>query len=173
MIEFVVLSIPTLIYLLVTRRRPDGRAVMGLLPGRPADYAWALLAAVALGALSWAALLAVPDELLHGPGTTGRITGALTLAGVILRAVGEEVFFRGFLQGLLRRRLAFWPANLAQGVLFLLPHLLLLLVDARMWPILPVQFLAGLTMGWLRERSGSIGPPSLVHALLNVVAGLA
>lgn len=173
MTEFVLLGIPTVIYLLVHRRRnrPAARAVMGLRRGAPGDYLVALGLGIVVAIVFLAAMAFVPDELIHAQGTTGRITGFLPAVAVILRAAGEEIFFRGFVMGLLRRLPFVW-ANLVQGVLFLLPHLLLLIVDARLWPILPMQFAAGLLMGWLRHRSGSVGPPTLVHAVLNLGSGL-
>jgi len=56
----------------------------------------------------------------------------------MLRAVGEEGFFRGLLGGVLIRRLGFGRGNLVQTLIFLVPHLALLLVDVRSWPIVPV-----------------------------------
>ena len=34
----------------------------------------------------------------------------------------------------------------------------LLGVDLRLWPMVLVQFVAGWTLGWLRHRTGSVGP---------------
>ncbi len=86
--------------------------------------------------------------------------------------VGEEILFRGLIGGVLIRRLGFWVGNTAQAVVFLLPHALLLAVDPRIWPILPVQFLAGWMLGWLRHRSGSVLPGALVHAAVNLLVGV-
>ena len=94
------------------------------------------------------------------------------MAGVILRAVGEEVFFRGLLGGVLVRRFGFARGNLLQSVIFLFPHLPLLLVDARLWPILPVQFATGWLLGWLRTKTGTFVPGAVVHVVANLSAGL-
>lgn len=59
-----------------------------------------------------------------------------------------------------------------QAVGVLAPHLLLLAIDARLWPILPVQFAAGWLLGWLRHRADSCLPGGLAHAVANVAAGL-
>ena len=48
----------------------------------------------------------------------------------------------------------------------------MLLVDARLWPILPVQFAAGWLLGWLRHSSGTFVPGAAVHAAANIAAGL-
>jgi hypothetical protein len=52
------------------------------------------------------------------------------------------------------RRLGFAVGNAMQTLVFLLPHLLLLLVSSSLWPIIAVQLLAG----WLLHPSDSILP---------------
>ncbi|MFG6477131.1 type II CAAX prenyl endopeptidase Rce1 family protein [Microbacterium sp. P06] len=52
------------------------------------------------------------------------------------------------------------------------PHLALLAIDVRTWPIIPVHFAAGLLLGWLRHRTGSFVPGAAVHAISNLVAGV-
>jgi hypothetical protein len=37
------------------------------------------------------------------------------------------------------------------------------------WPTLTMQLIVGFTLGWLRERTGSVFPPMLAHNLVNVV----
>ncbi|MDN5769286.1 MAG: CPBP family intramembrane metalloprotease [Microlunatus sp.] len=172
MLEFLVLSLPTAVYLVVRRRAPDAVSVMGLRAGSSGDYAWAAVIAAGLATVSWAVLTWGIDVDVHGAGMTGRITGVVSGVAVVLRAAGEEVFFRGFVTGLLARRLVSILGNLVQAVVFLLPHLLLLLVDVRLWPILPVQAVAGWLMGWLRLRHGSVLPAIGVHSVLNLVATL-
>ena len=86
---------------------------------------------------------------------------------------GEEIFFRGLLGGWLERRIGFRVGNVVQAVVFLLPHLLLLMVSTSFWLVVVVQFLAGWVLGWLRSRSGSIFPGWLAHSLINVVGALA
>lgn len=91
------------------------------------------------------------------------------LYGVIKTGFSEEFLFRGLIAGSLGRRLPFLWANLLQAAIFLAPHLLLLLVAPELWFILPLVFVAGLVLGWLRIESGSILGPWLVHATVNVV----
>jgi membrane protease YdiL (CAAX protease family) len=74
--------------------------------------------------------------------------------------------------GVLVRRLGFARGNLVQALVFLMPHLPLLLVDAAIWPIPPVQSLAALMLGWLRDRSRNVVPGALTHAAANLGAGL-
>lgn len=83
---------------------------------------------------------------------------------------GEEMLFRGFLAGLLIRRLGFAGGNAVQAILFLAPHALLLVVSVAFWPLLPAQLIAGWLPGWLRHRSGSIAPGWIADAAANILA---
>lgn len=173
MTEFVFFSLPTLVYLLVRRRDPDARATIGLRLPRASDWLLGLLAlAISLG-IGWAATLAIPPEILRGPGTAGRVTGLVGAVAVALRALGEEVFFRGFLQGWVAKRWGGVAGIVVQGVAFLLPHLMLLTLGTVMIPLVAGQFVIGLVMGWLRHHTGSIGPSSLAHIVTNLVVALA
>ncbi len=87
-------------------------------------------------------------------------------------ALGEEVFFRGFLGAALIRRLGFQAGNLIQAVVFLLPHTLLLTVSIGLWPLLVAQFAMGWIQGWLLHKSGSILPGWLSHTLGNAFGAL-
>lgn len=172
MAEFVLFCIPTLIYLLVRRKHPEARPTMGL--ATSAWWGWALGIAVIIVSLGlgWLTTMAVPPEVLHGPGTAGRITGLVSGLAVALRAVGEEVFFRGFLQGLVAGRWGPVAGIVVQGVAFGIPHLFLLGVSSTLVPLVIGQFVIGLFLGWLRHRTGSIAPGALAHAVVNVLSGL-
>ncbi|MBI4371495.1 MAG: CPBP family intramembrane metalloprotease [Elusimicrobia bacterium] len=82
------------------------------------------------------------------------------------------MLFRGLIAGAIFRRLPFWTANLLQAAAFLLPHLLILLIAPRLWPLMFLPLAHGLAAGWLRQTSGSIGPAILLHAIPNVVGAL-
>jgi membrane protease YdiL (CAAX protease family) len=178
MAEFVLFCVPTVIYLAVRSRGEgssfrDARLRAGLAWGAPRAYVWALLLLVPLVLIGWLSIVLVPSEVLEQPGVSiARLTSAGAAAGIALRALGEEVLFRGLLGGVLIRCLGFAWGNLLQAALFLLPHLTLLLVDARMWPIIPVQFAAGWLLGRLRHTTGTLVPGAVVHVLANIAAGL-
>jgi uncharacterized protein len=87
-------------------------------------------------------------------------------------ALGEEVFFRGFLGAALIRMLGFHTGNLIQAVVFLVPHLLLLTASLGLWPLLIAQFIMGWIQGWLLHRSGSILPGWFSHSLSNAFGAL-
>lgn len=45
-------------------------------------------------------------------------------------------------------------------------------MSTAIWPLLPVQLVAGWLLGLLRHKSGSIGPSSLAHVAANLLAPL-
>ena len=172
MIEFLLFLSPSVLYILVRRKSLGvSRALAHV------GWRW--------GSWQAAGLSLVLFPVLLGTGYLGiRLvsTASLTLPGVvlvhgvsgaaILRAVGEEIFFRGFLGGLFLRRWGLWVGNTLQAALFLVPHLVLLSIDVHLWPILPVQFLGGWILGVVRYRSGSVIECSVLHAALNTGIGL-
>lgn len=87
-------------------------------------------------------------------------------------AFTEELLFRGLIAGSLSRRLPFLWANLAQALIFLLPHFAILLVAPEVWGLLPVVFVGALVFGWIRIVSGSILGSWLMHASGNVTMAL-
>ena len=108
-----------------------------------------------------------PQQAFAGLGIGGRSIVMALLYGVVKTGVPEELLFRGMIGGSLSRRLPVPWANLAQAVIFLLPHLFVLKVMPEMWMLLPIIFVVSLAMGWLRIRSGSIFPSAIVHAAVN------
>jgi len=176
--ELVILSLPSLIY--IRRLRRSGRSqrqrliAVGLQPDTSSTYALALALVIPVTALAAILLQLIPTSVLHGG--SKNIIGAPSTAGdyvaIVLLALAEEMFFRGFVAGLLFRRLGFRTGNIIQALIFLAPHLLLLLVSLRLWPLLPLQLVAGWVLGWLRQRSDSIGPGWLAHALTNLLPAL-
>lgn len=96
----------------------------------------------------------------------------LTLNQLIVIAIPEELFFRGYLLGRLEER---WPSRarflgapvgwalLVSSVLFALGHLVVV-------PSLPrlAVFFPALVFGWMRARTGSIAAGAAFHALCNL-----
>jgi membrane protease YdiL (CAAX protease family) len=83
---------------------------------------------------------------------------------VIVAAVSEELFFRGFLFGGLRSKWDFLPAALLTGLIFGVVH-------APTGPTAAIP-LAGLgfALCFIYERTGSVWPCIAVHALNNGIA---
>ncbi len=176
--ELVIFSLPSLIW----RRRlvrsggshTQALGAIGLRRGTRSDYALALALAILGTAVGSLLLGLVPSHILHGgsKNIVGAPSDAAGCTAVVLLALAEEMLFRGFLAGLLFRRFGFRSGNLLQSLIFLAPHTLLLLVSPALWPLLPLQMVAGWVLGWLRARSDSIGPCWLLHALINLMPAI-
>jgi len=80
-------------------------------------------------------------------------------------ALCEELFFRGFLQTALRQRYSVWVSIATSAALFGLFHIVVRdhLFIERMIP----STLMGILLGLLLERSGSVLPGMLLHAIHN------
>jgi membrane protease YdiL (CAAX protease family) len=116
---------------------------------------------------SWRGLsgghLRLPDDFL-----------VLALSQILVVAVPEEVFFRGYLLARFEER---WPSRhrflgssvgvplLLTSVLFALGHFVVDLQPARL-----AVFFPALAFGWMRSRSGSIAPGAVFHALCNLLS---
>jgi hypothetical protein len=105
-------------------------------------------------------------EAISG-GNTLTITQLLFLFVLISMLVpfAEELFFRGMIYPLLRRRLSAAAAITINAALFALVHFIP--------PLLPGLFIIGVFLAYLREHSGSIWPCVLYHFIQNSIALLA
>lgn len=99
------------------------------------------------------------EAITGGGALSGTDLWLLMILIAVVAPMAEELFFRGMLYPLLRQRWAVWPAILVNGLLFSLIHILP--------PLLPGLFLVGVVLAWVREKSGSIIPCILLHALQN------
>lgn len=98
----------------------------------------------------------------------------LAASQLIVVAVPEELFFRGYLMGRLEAR---WPpgrrllgapvgrAWLISSVLFALGHLLVDFNPQRL-----AVFFPGLVFGWMRAATGSLAAGAVYHALCNLLS---
>jgi membrane protease YdiL (CAAX protease family) len=98
----------------------------------------------------------------------------LLLSQILVVAVPEEVFFRGYLMSRFEER---WPSHrrllgaavgwplVLSSLLFAFGHFVVDLAPARL-----AVFFPALVFGWMRNRSGSIAPAALFHALCNVLS---
>jgi hypothetical protein len=98
----------------------------------------------------------------------------LALSQLVVVAIPEELFFRGYLMERLEqvwvptRKLFGAPvgvALVASSALFALGHLLVIPNPQRL-----AVFFPALVFGWMRARTGSIAAAAVFHALCNVVA---
>lgn len=91
----------------------------------------------------------------------GQLAVALVVGGVLV-PVGEELFFRGYVQSRLCRRWGTWPGIACTALFFALAHFDLLHSASAL--------VAGLYLGWLAQRTGSTVPGMVVHSVNNLVA---
>jgi len=98
----------------------------------------------------------------------------LALSQILVVAVPEEVFFRGYLLSRFEER---WPSQhelwgarvgrplLLSSLLFAFGHFLVDLQPSRL-----AVFFPALAFGWMRSRSGSIAAGAVFHALCNLLS---
>jgi membrane protease YdiL (CAAX protease family) len=103
-------------------------------------------------------------DLGYGDGAAASIIAGLLI--VLAAPISEEIFFRGFLFGGLRRRLPFVLAAVISAAIFGAFHY----TGPGSLTVLPQLAMLGLTQAWLYERSGSIYPTMAVHVINNALA---
>lgn len=89
---------------------------------------------------------------------------------VILPPIGEEVLMRGYLYSGLRAYWRFVPATLATSLLFGVAHLGTGMPGTTLWIAGVNTFLLSLVLCYLRERTGALYAPIMVHAANNLIA---
>lgn len=176
------LSLPVIIYALVMRWRAQTKICerLGLKIGNPHFYLIALAACIPISlssiwisskTSSFSGSMIAP---FLGASPSPENIARILIYGFLSTGFPEELLFRGLIAGSIFRRLAFWKANVIQAAIFTLPHFLILFIAPSLWPlVICVPFGLGLLLGWLRYRSGSIGPSVLVHALGNMAGAFA
>ncbi|OVE79104.1 hypothetical protein BVY00_01180 [bacterium G20] len=98
---------------------------------------------------------------------TDRLIALIAL--VILPPLGEEILMRGYLYSGLRARLRFWPAMVITSLLFGIAHLSTG-ANGALWVAGVDTFLLSFVLVALRERTGALYAPIMVHGLNNLVA---
>jgi membrane protease YdiL (CAAX protease family) len=173
------LPIPTLIavslalYLFVIRHPLSGI-------GYTFHFSWQDLKTSLQGLLIYA-LVGVPTGLLMGflhfnpilPGLADLIGGIL--AGYLLVALIEETLFRGVIQNSIAKR--FKNSNMAliiASVIFGLAHLNNATEGFPIpnWGYVLMATLAGLTYGWVWQRTRKVTASAITHMLVNLVWGV-
>lgn len=84
---------------------------------------------------------------------------------VIFAPIFEEIAFRGLLYAALRRRLAFFPAAIVSTSIFALAHGYSLIGFISV-------FWSGFLWAWIYERTGSLIPGIVAHAMNNLLVCL-
>lgn len=81
---------------------------------------------------------------------------------VIVAPVAEELIFRGFMFRALREQMTFWPATILVSIAFGIAH--------GQWNVGIDTFALSIFLCGLREYSGSLWAPILLHAAKNLLA---
>lgn len=102
-------------------------------------------------------------NLVWGSGSTLVVS---LLEYVVFAPIFEEIAFRGLLYAILRRRLSFAPAALLSASVFALAHGYGLIgFVSVLW--------SGFLWAWLYEKTGSLIPGMIAHAMNNLLVSLA
>jgi membrane protease YdiL (CAAX protease family) len=134
-------------------------------PFRPLNLA-VVGVALAVAVVLLGSLLHIPntetpfDRLLKD--TASRI--AITVAGVTIAPVVEELLFRGFLQPVLVESMGVLPGILVTSALFSAMHLV---QNAYIWQSGLLIMLVGFVLGVVRHISGSTRASAIVHIAYN------
>ena len=125
------------------------------------------LSCLAVGAVFWGVL---PFLVAVQPLPWHRILSLAFFLAVVWQPIGEELLFRGCLQGLLsireggqRSLMGISIANLLTSVVFTGAHIA---THSFLWALLTL--FPSLLFGVLRDRSGSVFPPIALHIIYNV-----
>ena len=131
------------------------------------------------GGILLAFLISLGASALHTPKIPtpfDQLTGSpveLTIFGImaiVIAPIFEELFFRGFIQPLLSRTFGVIAGVLLTAVLFGSLHLM---EYAWAWQYALFISLAGAVFGWLRARTNSIIPSTVMHGAFNAVSVIA
>jgi len=162
--------------LVAARARGNGAVIDFGLEVRRSDLAWGLggglVVLMVAGAIGWATQQIAGDfnssagELVEGFRDEAIPLLLLAAAIGIGAPVVEEIFFRGLFWGAVAKRgINPWWATVVSALVFSLVHL---------EPVrIPLLFVTGLLLGYLRQRTGRIGASILAHMVNNMAAVLA
>lgn len=102
---------------------------------------------------------------------SGRLAEVLILlSGSVAAPMVEEIFFRGFLFGLLARRHPKWQAYVGSSALFAVLHVQWGSMDVSQAAALVISiFVLGTILAWTYDQTGSLIPGMIAHAMNNAV----
>jgi membrane protease YdiL (CAAX protease family) len=99
--------------------------------------------------------------------------GAMTLYSGLVTLFGEELFFRGWLLQLLKKRVGTVWAVILQALLFVIPNLLVAFalpaLQGWLYGLIYTWSGIGILGGWAAARTGSIWPSLISATLCNLV----
>jgi membrane protease YdiL (CAAX protease family) len=147
------------------------RKLVPLAPVSAKAWTWSLIAGgagVVAAAALWtvmASIVRVPPNVLPDIRGLPLLTVIpLLIVSIVAAPLSEEIAFRGYAMGLLRRHFSPITALVVTSVLFAAAHL----NQGLYAPKLIVYFLAGLTFGYVALRTGSLLPAMVVHSMADL-----
>ena len=150
---------------------PDRRPRLRLARFGPLAVGVAVAGSAALIALA----MAVPATLLGRLGLPLVALGrdmTWVAPGNVLQALAQELEFRGLLMGSLERVAPPWVANLGQAVFFGLAHIAVQ-YEGPAGPFVPVTIALGFVLGYVTQRTRSLWPAIVIHAVGDVAVAVA
>jgi membrane protease YdiL (CAAX protease family)/uncharacterized RDD family membrane protein YckC len=148
----------------------DDLSMLGLRRFRPSAFGWMVLGLVSYyaAAAAYSVLITQPDQedIARDLGLDAGVLAAIPVVAliVVLAPIAEEIFFRGMLFGGLRRRLTTVPAAAISAVVFGALH------ATTGISAVPPLIIFGFMLALLYERTGSLVPGMVAHALNNALA---
>jgi membrane protease YdiL (CAAX protease family) len=135
-------------------------------PWGPAATAYGIYfaSAIALAILVQPQQEDLTRELGFGESTVGDVASAVLIIGVA--PLSEELFFRGFMFGGLRRSMPWLGAAAISALIWGAFHF----TGPASWGVVVQLVIFGLVLGWLYEKTGSIWPGIVIHAINNALA---
>jgi membrane protease YdiL (CAAX protease family) len=113
-------------------------------------------------------------------GLTPERVGVLYLGFLVAWAgLGEELYFRGYVQGVLRRHHSARYAITVAAVLFAVRHYMQVLLLLPTYPVFAatawcaMAVPVGIVLGYTYEKTGSLWMPVTIHYLFNIVPFIA
>lgn len=163
------------------RRRKTRLSAIGLVGPQSRDVLFALagfgvyfVAFIVVSALAKSAVpgldLEQEQQLGFDKALSGNALWLVFASLVILPPVTEEIVCRGFLYTGLRTRLPVITAAIITSVLFALAHLQWGSGNALLWVAALDTFVLSMVLVYLREKTGSVWSPILVHMIKNGLA---
>lgn len=110
------------------------------------------------------------QELGFSRSTTGGALILVYLSLVILPPLWEEIAMRGFLYTGLRSKLPFLAAAVVTSIIFALAHLQWGSGNALLWAAALDTFVLSMILVYLREKTGSLISPMIIHWFKNNLA---
>lgn len=148
--------------LLGIHKQPLLRNLGWVLLGYGAYLALSLVFAIVIKAV-WPGFDAMQAQEIGFKGLHGPVEFAMALlALVVIAPIVEELLFRGFLFGQLRRTTNFWLSTLITSLVFGFVHL--------QWNVGVDVFALSLVLCFLREKTGTIWVGIALHMVKNSIA---